>query len=337
MMAAVFCCFFATQDDPVPSIRGFIHYTLLSIPFSALYLLGVLPAVHNFESLVLVLAPFFIVLGMFAGRPTTGPQVMPVLIGVFGMLTIQDTGSSDLVAFLNGMTAQIIGMLSAALFTKLLRSVSADWTASRLLRMGWAELAEFAQLENLDKSRKTSLTTSTSSAVIVASARMLDRISLLTPRLALANLQQDHSADMALGDLRIGLNMAHLRTMQTQMEQTGLSIDALMHNLSLHFQRQPAIASVSCPELLGDIDQLLRESCRRCDGKSAQWMQHVVAALVSLRRDLFPHAPATIPGLPESVPSQAEKKQSAKQSVNQSTRQNARQNKNQAPIFEESP
>ncbi|NDP60105.1 MAG: FUSC family protein, partial [Oxalobacteraceae bacterium] len=40
-MAAVFCCFFATQDDPVPGIRMFLNYTMLSIPISAFYLLVV--------------------------------------------------------------------------------------------------------------------------------------------------------------------------------------------------------------------------------------------------------------------------------------------------------
>ena len=65
MMAAVLCCFFSTQDDPVPFIKGFLVYTVYSIPLSALYLLVLLPAVHSFEMLVLVCAPTFLVLGVF--------------------------------------------------------------------------------------------------------------------------------------------------------------------------------------------------------------------------------------------------------------------------------
>ncbi len=35
MMAAVFCCFFATLDDPVPAIHVFLRATLWSVPLSA--------------------------------------------------------------------------------------------------------------------------------------------------------------------------------------------------------------------------------------------------------------------------------------------------------------
>jgi uncharacterized membrane protein YccC len=28
MMAAVLCCFFSTQDNPVPFIKGFLAYTI---------------------------------------------------------------------------------------------------------------------------------------------------------------------------------------------------------------------------------------------------------------------------------------------------------------------
>jgi uncharacterized membrane protein YccC len=64
MMAAVLCCFFSTQDDPVPFIKGFLVYTIYSIPVSALYILGILPAIHSFEMLALVCAPTFLLVGV---------------------------------------------------------------------------------------------------------------------------------------------------------------------------------------------------------------------------------------------------------------------------------
>ncbi len=51
----------------------------------------------------------------------------------------------DLVSFINSMLAQLAGIGAAAVFTRLLRSVSADWTARRLLRAGWRELAQPGQ------------------------------------------------------------------------------------------------------------------------------------------------------------------------------------------------
>lgn len=65
IMAGTFCCFFATQDDPVPSIKLFLNCTVVSIPLSAFYLLVVLPAVHSFEMLALTTAPAFLLLGIY--------------------------------------------------------------------------------------------------------------------------------------------------------------------------------------------------------------------------------------------------------------------------------
>ena len=47
LMAAIFSCFFASQDNPVPGIMQFLTYTVYSIPLSALYLLGIMPAIHS--------------------------------------------------------------------------------------------------------------------------------------------------------------------------------------------------------------------------------------------------------------------------------------------------
>lgn len=126
MTAGVFCCFFATQDDPVPSIRLFLNYTVVSVPLSALYLLVVLPGVHSFEMLALATAPAFLLLGMFTARPATAGQSMAVVFGVFGMLALQDTGTADMISFINGTLAQLAGFGAAALSTGLLRSVSAE-------------------------------------------------------------------------------------------------------------------------------------------------------------------------------------------------------------------
>jgi uncharacterized membrane protein YccC len=172
MMAAVLCCFFAAQDDPVPFIKGFLNYTIYSIPLSALYLLVLLPAVHNFESLVLVCAPAFLVMGVLIGRPSTFGRAMPFLFGVCFTLALIDTHSADLVSFTNGMVAQIVGLVAAAVTTSVLRRVGAGWTARRLLKAGWNELARLGGGERV--------------TLAEFSARMVDRVGLLTPRLALA-------------------------------------------------------------------------------------------------------------------------------------------------------
>jgi uncharacterized membrane protein YccC len=293
MMAAVLCCFFATQDDPVPGIWQFLKYTLFSIPISAFYLLAVLPAVHGFEMLVMAAAPVFLLLGYYAGRPATSLPAMAVIFGVAGALSLQDTGTADIASFINGMLAQIFGMVAAVVFTRLLRTVSAQWTARRLLHAGWRELAQMGAGGRAP-------------SVMEMSARMLDRVALLTPRLALDGPQQDMSAVNALGDLRIGLNMANLRVMQPGLERNGVPLRPLMTHLSGHFRAQqvrpaPAGASVAAePALLECIDAMLRATCA-IDAAAAGVERHAaLAALASLRRDLFPAAPPyAAPGGPD--------------------------------------
>lgn len=290
MMAAVFCCFFATQDDPVPGIRLFFNYTVASVPISAFYLLAVMPAVHSFEMLMLVLAPCFLVLGAFVARPATSARAMAMLFGVAGMLSMHDTGSMDLVSFINGMLAQLAGIGAAAVFTRLLRSVSADWTARRLLRAGWRELASLASARQ-------------PASVEAVSARMVDRIGMLTPRLAMApqpNRQQDGAgldALHAFGDLRIGLNVARLRQLAPQLGRQQASLAGLMAELAAGFRQRPHGKGADAGLLLR-LDAALREVCAAAPGAA---QRDAAVALAGIRRGLFPGAAPYYPHLQEDI------------------------------------
>ncbi|TCS39352.1 putative membrane protein YccC [Paucimonas lemoignei] len=270
MMAAVFCSLFATQDDPVPGMKLFMQFTLWSIPMSALYLLVILPAVHNFESLLLVLAPLYIVLGVLIARPSTGGKAMAFLFGVSGTLSMMDTGTADLASFLNFTIGQLAGIGAAMLFTRLLRTVSAEHTARRLLRAGWRELAGLAR-----SARPPSVTE--------VSARMLDRIALLTPRLAMAPVHENLVAVDALRDLRVGLNMTQLITSPEEIRRRLPILHVLLNSLSEHFRTMPDRPAAAEPGLLDKLDEALQETC-------ALAQRDMVAALVGIRRDLFPDA-----------------------------------------------
>jgi uncharacterized membrane protein YccC len=280
MMAAVLCCFFSTQDNPVPFIRGFLDYTIYSIPMSALYLLALLPAAHNFETFVLVCAPTFLVLGIFIARPSTFGRAFPFLFGVVGTLALMDTDTADLVSFTNGMLSQIVGLVAAVVSTSMFRRVGAARTARRLLKAGWSELAR------LGAGEKITLTE--------FSARMVDRIGLLAPRLALAAQStsgprdlQDLQATDALRDLRIGLNMTLLQQVRRQLGRGDAALSPVMTQLSQHFSRLPAIDSQGETRLLGAIDNALRAIC---EGTRDAAQREALAALTGIRRDLFPQA-----------------------------------------------
>jgi uncharacterized membrane protein YccC len=282
MMAAVLCCFFSTQDDPVPFIKGFLVYTVYSIPVSALYVLAILPAIHGFEMLALVCAPTFLLVGVWIARPATFGRAMPWLFGLCGTLALLDTNNVDIVSFTNGTLAQVLGLVAAAVTTSVLRRVGAGWTARRLLKAGWSELARLGSGE-----RVTSLAE--------FSARMVDRIGLLAPRLALAavqpnrqpNAHHDLQAIDALRDLRIGLNMTILQDVRSQLGRGEAALGPLMTQLSRHFALRPAIDRECEARLLGTLDNALRAIC---GGARDSFQTEALAALTGMRRDLFPAA-----------------------------------------------
>ena len=275
-MAAVLSCLYATQDDPVVGIKPFMIYIALSVPISAVYILGALPAVHNFESLVLVMAPFLLLLGIFLARPATASRAMPLLFGVAGALGLQGSGRADLISFTNNILAQLSGIAIAALFMRLLRTVDAEWTARRLLHAGWRELASLHTVEQVPTIGRMS-------------ARMLDRVGLLTPRLAMPGLSEDLDAVDALVDLRAGLNMGQLLLVQSQLAGEGVYLQPLFEDLSTHFRERPQHHGTPDLPLLERIDASLRAVCMAPASKA---QSEAVTALVGIRRDLFPDAMA---------------------------------------------
>jgi uncharacterized membrane protein YccC len=279
MMAAVMCCFFSTQDDPVPFINSFLVYTLWSVPVSAIYLLVLLPAVHSFEMLVLVCAPAFLVMGVYMARPATFGKAMPFLFGLAATLALEDTSNADMVSFLNATFSQLAGIWIAALVTRVFRTVGAGFTARRLLKAGWSELARIGSGGKAP-------------SVTEFSTRMVDRIALLTPRLALAGAQQDLLAADALVDLRIGLNMAQLIEARNELGRSQAALAPLLEQLSQHFEARPKVITANEQRLLAALDNALRSVCAAPASNSRR---DAVAALAGIRRDLFPQAAAYQP------------------------------------------
>ncbi|UKJ74753.1 FUSC family protein [Azospirillum brasilense] len=275
MMTAVFCCFFASLDDPAPGIRLFLVFTLLSVPLAAFYLLVVLPSFDSFPMLVLGLAPTFLVLGVFVARPATMGKAMALLMGVVGSLSLLDLGTGDFASFLNSTVAQVVGIATALLVTQLCRSVGAAWSARRLLRAGWSEIAAM---------------TAARSGIPVGSFenRMLDRVGLLSSRLALAGPQQDLAAADAVNDLRVGLNVAELQRARRALGGPAAPhVARLLGAVGQHFRGLSSRRLGTPPaEVLPMMDAAL--SNLSAEPWSAE-RDRAVIALAGLRRALFPH------------------------------------------------
>jgi uncharacterized membrane protein YccC len=262
MIAAVMCCFFATMDDPTTAQRGFLTWTVASLPLIALYQFAILPMVHGFVMLGVVLAPPLLLMGVLLPLPKWYNRIMPMVMGFATGLALTSTFSADFANFANANFAQVAGVAAAIYATRLLRVVGPHTIARRVLHACWRELAAIASdRPKLRPGEWTSL--------------MLDRIQLLAPRLSGASSHDRLAAADALRDLRIGLNLLVLRDL------ADTDIDALLTDLSGHFAALEHSESLRPPPHLRDrIDSALR----------TPRPLSALVALTGLRRNLFPDA-----------------------------------------------
>ncbi len=274
-MAAVFASFFAAQDDPAPAIAGFLIWSLAALPIAALYLFAILPAIDGFPMLVLALAPVLILIGGLQAAPSWTPRAIALLIGFAGALGLQATFSADLPQFLNGNLAQIAGVGAALVATRLFRSVGAGWAARRILKRGWRDVAALAR----------------NRSVVNADAwiaTMLDRVGLVTARIALAGPEDDLEAYDALADMRVGLNVIDLHAVGAAGGADAGSVDTALKGVAALFERRLSRGAATRDQtLLVAIDQAITNLAST---PALGGHQRGYAALVGLRRNLFPTA-----------------------------------------------
>ncbi len=293
LTAGIVSCLVASQDDPTPAIGGFLRYTILAAPLLGLYQFVILPRLDGFPMLVLALAPALLPIGYFLGNPKTLLKSAAVFIGFTTGLALGETfNAADFAGFANNTIAQIVGVYAALLATQLFRSVGYTWSAQRILRTGWREIANVA--ETLRPVDRTELT-----------ARMLDRVGLLATRLTVNDdAITSPTATDALGDMRVGLNLQELRAAEHRLAGGRAPARRLLTGVAKGYRalaRAPAAFIQGArrpdldPRLLQDLDQALGEAAMHAPANPQ--MRSVACALVSLRRALFPQAP---PYAPES-------------------------------------
>jgi len=280
VMAAVFCCFFAAMDDPVPAIKSFGLFTLASLPLSALYMFAILPAIDGFPMLLMVMAPPLLFIGLYIPDPKRMGAALAMLIGFCNALTLQETFSADFASFLNGNLAQFVGLLFAIIVTAGLRSMGVDASARRLLVRTWLGLSRLARARQApDKA--------------AFAAILVDRLGMLTPKLAEAGERHDFVGVDALRDLRVGMNLVAVQTARPDLPPEGKrQLDAALDGVGDHFAALAA-GEVHKPgeDLLTRIDAALRGLSIAPAASAVQG----VSGLVGLRRNLFPEAPAFVP------------------------------------------
>lgn len=173
-----------------------------------------------------------------------------------------------------------------------MRSMGADASARRLLGRTWKGLARLARSRSAPDPA-------------AFAAVLVDRLGLLTPKLAMAGSREDLVGVDALRDLRVGMNLVAIQAARPALPRGGQArIDAVLDGVGDHFS---ALAigrgAPPSPDLLARLDTALRDVADAASRSAAPrslaprspWG---VAGLVGLRRNLFPDAPAPDLSLP---------------------------------------
>lgn len=292
-LGAVACALFATLDDPTPVLLKFLITATLSVIAVGIGQFGVLPMAHDFETLTLALGAFFLPAGVLMTIPATQALGTALCFITATLLSLQSTYAADFVTYADGSISVLLGLAGAAAMTSLMRSVGAEWSARRLLRSGWRDLAAIPHGRAPQKWP-------------MLAGLLLDRLGLLVPRLAAVGTDNDLAAADALGDLRIGNNMVGLqRDHELLPSPARAAVDAVLFGTATHFAVQAALGHVRPPPLA-----LLHEIDRALDVAVAvpgTLGRDLLLQLVGIRRGLFadaaPYQPAPKPA--DAAPGEA--------------------------------
>ncbi|MDD2704476.1 MAG: FUSC family protein [Acidocella sp.] len=204
IMVAVACSFFAAQDDPAPAIAQMLRNSASVVAGIFVYDFAILPKIVGFDGLYLVLLPAGLIIGVLVSRPATFGTGM--VIGAVGATQMALSNGYDInfVKFADSSFSLLVGLGSALIITRIIRSVGAAWSADRLMRANWRDVAAAAEAGTApDRAALTGI--------------MMDRLGLMMPRLAAVASGADSAAAGTLLDLRVGLNIVGLHREQWRL------------------------------------------------------------------------------------------------------------------------
>jgi uncharacterized membrane protein YccC len=271
VIVAVACSFFAAQDDPAPAIALMLRNAVVATAGAAVYLFIILPRVETFPELALVLLPAGLIIGVLVSRPATFGTGM--VMGAFGStsLALGNGYAGNFAGYVNNAIALVLGVAAALVVTRLLRSVGAAWSAKRLLRAGWQDIAAAAADHRENRAHLTGI--------------MLDRLGLLMPRLAAVSPGADIAAADLLRDLRVGLNALALGRILQELPATAqIRAGNVLDGIASLYHGNPLAPPP--PALLDEIDAAIRGAA--CDQTCHR---EALMLLVGLRSIFFAAAP----------------------------------------------
>ncbi|OTG67178.1 FUSC family protein [Acinetobacter silvestris] len=141
-LAVICACILTALDNPVPALKVFVRGSIYGTFIIFIYAYGIFPHVTTFWQLVVVLAPFLIYfLSMFPHPQLVGLGLPLVMVTVMG-LNLHNHYSLDQVMFFDSSIGSILGPIIAIFVIHLVRAMSPDMTAQRMLSAHYRDMQQ---------------------------------------------------------------------------------------------------------------------------------------------------------------------------------------------------
>lgn len=276
MIAAVGCSFFAALDTPIPSMKVFARYVVVSVVVTLAYTSVLLPLAGSFEMAALVLAPAFIALGLLMANPATAFIGMVLSTNIATLTGLNNNYSGDFIGTLNGSFATLCGIVLTMAVMSLMRARTPAWRGRRIM---------LSALEDVHSCLFSNVGGGHFPLVRGAFVqRMIDRLHQVVPRLEADKVLEGY----LLAELRLGANVLDLRNAGGERLEGGVTatIKELMEGLGSYVSSKQARLDLTPPATLqGLLDRTLL-ACQQ-DGSMPQ---RGLESLLNIRLVLFPEA-----------------------------------------------
>ena len=270
-LAAIACCFFASQLNPGIFVVRFIMIVILVIPIAAFYLFAVLTRVDGFFMLTVVLAPYYLLTGYLVATPRFSGAGIAAILAFANLVLLQDRYNFEFASYINTSIALVFGMSTAAIFNYIYRAPKERKHTKNLLASIQTDLA-----------RITSGYENNNNFIY----RTEDRLGLFAPVLMHSSKKYKY-LKQGLKRLSIGMNIINLEKSIAQLPVNATTpISDILNHLTTFFHSREINKFPS--EFLQQIDIALSKVTALATTAARD---NALLGLCGLRLDLFPDAP----------------------------------------------
>ena len=226
-MGAITACILTALDNPVPVLRIFIWGSIVSAGLVFIYAFGIFPHITHFWQLALVLFPIFLVAVSMMANQMLMPIGMVLGINTMMGLNLHNKYSMDAVSYLDSSFAMILGVLVSLIVIDLVRAVSPDTSATRILSLHYQAMRQ-------------ALTLSYGIDFKIHLRSMLDRVGVLNSKMV-QNAELKYAIQNALIESASIVDLVRLQEIRQKFPHyvdLQMQIALLERQLAEYFQTQ---------------------------------------------------------------------------------------------------